>query len=57
MSHPNGSYNTETLKILKKLKIKIGFRQIMKDEKNRINSTNLELSRIDHAEIIKKHRL
>jgi len=57
MSHPNGSYNTKTLKILKNLKIKIGFRQIMKDEKNEVNNTNLEISRIDHAEIVKKYKI
>ena len=57
MSHPNGSYNTKTLKILKDLKIKIGFRQIMKDEKNKVNNTNLEISRIDHAEIVKKYKI
>ena len=30
MSHPCGDYNTNTLKILKKMEIEIGFRQMMK---------------------------
>lgn len=53
MSHPCGSYNPETLKILKNMKIELGFKQIMKVEKNKgmtkINSSNLEIARIDHA--------
>ncbi len=57
MSHPNGSYNNKTLKILKKLGIKFGFRQIMYDDVNISNKSNLELSRIDHAEIVKRYKL
>ena len=33
MSHPCGSYNKVTLKILKKLNIKIGFKQVMSLDK------------------------
>ena len=29
MSHPSGSYNADTLKILKELGIELGFKQIM----------------------------
>ncbi len=57
MSHPNGSYNTKTLKILKDLKIDIGFRQIMSDGQKKINNTNLEISRIDHSEIVRKYKI
>ena len=57
MSHPNGSYNDDTLKILKKLKIELGFKQIMsiEPEKNmkKINNSSLEIARQDHAKIIK----
>ena len=59
MSHPCGSYNEETLKILKELGVEIGFKQIMKIEKERgmkkINNSHLEIARQDHAEII--HRM
>ena len=42
MSHPSGSYNSQTLKILKKLGIIIGFKQIMIKDRNmkKINNTN-----------------
>ena len=57
MSHPNGSYNDDTLKILKELKIELGFKQIMsiEPEKNmkKINNSSLEIARQDHAKIIK----
>lgn len=56
VSHPLGSYNKDTLKILTKLKIKIGFRDnmsvdIKKDMKS-INNSNLEISRQDHSNIM-----
>ncbi len=57
MSHPCGSYNNDTLKILKDLGIELGFKQIMKIEVDKgmkkINNSNLEIARQDHAEIIK----
>ena len=57
MSHPNGSYNDDTLKILQELKIELGFKPIMsiEPEKNmkKINNSSLEIAREDHARIIK----
>jgi peptidoglycan/xylan/chitin deacetylase (PgdA/CDA1 family) len=57
MSHPCGSYNNDTLEILKNLGIKLGFKQIMKMEPNKgmkkINNSSLEIARQDHVEIIK----
>jgi len=57
MSHPSGSYNNDTLKILKELKIELGFKQIMQvePEKNmkKINNSSLEIARQDHATILK----
>lgn len=58
MSHPCGSYNKDTLKILKDLGVKLGFKQIMAVEKSKgmkfINNTNLEIARQDHAVIYNK---
>lgn len=58
MSHPCGSYNKDTLEILKKLKIKIGFKQIMDIEQERgmisINNSPLEIARQDHSAIMKE---
>ena len=57
MSHPCGSYNEDTLKILKELGIELGFKQIMTIEPEKgmkkINNSNLEIARQDHAKIIK----
>ena len=57
MSHPCGSYNDDTLEILKNLGIKLGFKQIMKMELNKgmkkINNSSREIARQDHVEIIK----
>ena len=57
MSHPCGSYNQHTLKILKDLGIELGFRRTMEIEleKNmkKNNNSFLEIARQDHAEIIK----
>lgn len=51
MSHPSGSYNNNTIKILKKMNIEIGFKQIMTIDKNmkKINNSNLEIARQDHS--------
>ena len=51
MSHPCGSYNSDTLKILKKMNVEIGFRQIMLDK--RANPTQLEICRQDHSNIMR----
>lgn len=57
MSHPCGSYNENTKKILKKLGIKLGFKQVMLVEKEKnmtkVNNSNLEIARQDHADIMK----
>ena len=57
MSHPCGSYNKDTLEILKELGVDLGFKQIMTIEKEKgmkkINNSSLEVARIDHAEIFK----
>ena len=57
MSHPNGSYNKNTIKILTDLGIELGFKQIMTIEPERgmtkINNSFLEIARQDHATIIK----
>jgi len=52
MSHPLNSYNKETLKILKKLKIVCGFRSNLVADK-KINKSNLEIARNDPAYIFK----
>ena len=58
MSHPSGSYNDDTLKILKDLGIDLGFKQIMSIEPKKgmkkINNSSLEIAREDHASIIKQ---
>ena len=57
MSHPCGSYNKNTLEILKELGIELGFKQIMTIEPEKgmkkINNSFLEIAREDHAEIFK----
>ena len=50
MSHPCGDYNLDTLKILKDLGIKIGFRSNMSIKKVR---SSLEIPREDHANIMR----
>ena len=61
MSHPCGSYNQDTLKILKSLGIELGFKQMMtiEPEKNmkKINNSSLEIAREDHANIIRAMNL
>tara|TARA_Y100000591_G_C21835707_1_gene702349 strand:+ start:767 stop:1696 length:930 start_codon:yes stop_codon:yes gene_type:complete len=57
MSHPSGSYNKNTLEVLEKIGIKLGFKQIMTIEPEKgmkkINNSNLEIARQDHADIMK----
>ena len=58
MSHPCGSYNADTLKILKELGIELGFKQIMTIEPEKgmkkVNNSFLEIARQDHADIFKR---
>ena len=58
MAHPCGSYNDDTLQILKELGIELGFKQIMTIEPEKgmkkINNSFLEIARQNHAHIIKK---
>ena len=58
MSHPCGSYNNDTLQILKELGIELGFKSIMTIEPEKgmkkINNSFLEIARQDHAEIVKR---
>ena len=58
MSHPCGSYNKDTLEILKDLGIELGFKQIMNIEPEKgmkkINNSSLEIAREDHTIIIKR---
>ena len=58
MSHPCGSYNKETLNVLKELGIELGFKHLMtiepeKDMK-KVNNSSLEIARQDHAYIYKR---
>ena len=54
MSHPNGNYNNDTLKILRELDISIGFRANMNLDGNmtKINNSSLELARENHSNIM-----
>ena len=58
MSHPCGSYNNNTLQILRDINIEIGFKNNMAVESEKgmkkINNSSLEIARQDHAEIIRK---
>jgi peptidoglycan/xylan/chitin deacetylase (PgdA/CDA1 family) len=58
MSHPCGSYNDDTFKILKELGIELGFKHVMTIEKEKgmkkINNSSLEIARQDHATIFKR---
>jgi peptidoglycan/xylan/chitin deacetylase (PgdA/CDA1 family) len=58
MSHPCGSYNNDTLQILKELGIELGFKSIMTIEPEKgmkkINNSFLEIARQDHAVIVKR---
>ena len=55
MSHPLGSYNKQSLEVLKKINIQIGFRDNMCINRGmkKINNSNLELARQDHSLIMK----
>ena len=57
MSHPCGSYNEDTLKILEEIGIELGFKHIMSLEPekgmNKVNNSFLEIAREDHAQILK----
>jgi len=52
MSHPLGSYNKNTLKILKQMKIICGFRATFCSA-SKINNSNLEIARQDPVHILK----
>ena len=58
MSHPCGSYNEDTLKVLKELNIELGFKHVMAIEKEKgmkkINNSSLEIAREDHSAIFKR---
>jgi peptidoglycan/xylan/chitin deacetylase (PgdA/CDA1 family) len=58
MSHPCGSYNNDTLEILKELGVELGFKQIMTIEPEKgmkkLNNSFLEIARQNHSEIYKK---
>lgn len=49
MSHPCNSYNDDTIEIIRKLGIKIGFRSNLSGDFN----SNYEIPRIDHSEVLK----
>lgn len=53
MSHPSGSYNSNTLKILQTLKIKIGFKDNLLYNK-KINISKFEIAREDVSLILNK---
>ena len=56
MSHPRGSYNKDTLKVLEELNIEIGFVTLMKNKYNskKINNSKFEIAREDHTNIMKR---
>ena len=53
-SHPCDSYNSDTLKVLRELGIRLGFRANMfpKQPGGRLNDSNLEIAREDHSNIM-----
>tara|TARA_B100000900_G_C20545032_1_gene702152 strand:+ start:396 stop:1391 length:996 start_codon:yes stop_codon:yes gene_type:complete len=57
MSHPCGSYNKDTLRILDKMNIELGFNAHMEIEREmgmkKNNNSLLEISRKDHSEIFR----
>ena len=57
MSHPCGSYDNDTLKILQDLKIELGFKNLMTVESEKgmkkVNNSSLEIARINHSNILK----
>lgn len=50
MSHPNGRYNEDTIKILRELSIIVGFRSSMYEQ----NLSALEFMREDHANVMRE---
>ena len=58
MAHPCGNYNENTLKILGKLGLELGFRSTMiidnKMKLKKINSSPFEIARENHSNILKK---
>lgn len=58
VSHPCGSYNNDTLNILKELKIELGFKNVMNVEKERgmtkENNSFLEIARTNHVTVLKE---
>jgi peptidoglycan/xylan/chitin deacetylase (PgdA/CDA1 family) len=58
MSYPCGSYNKDTLNILKDLGIELGFKETMKIDTERgmkkVNNSILEIAREDHANIFNR---
>ena len=57
VSYPNGSYNKETIRILKQMKIKIGFRQVMDKNISKINISNYEVARVNHSQICERLKI
>jgi len=55
MAHPCDSYNTDTIGILRSLGIRCGFRSNMfpKEKGGRVNPSEFEIARQDHANIMK----
>jgi peptidoglycan/xylan/chitin deacetylase (PgdA/CDA1 family) len=51
MSHPCGNYNSDTLNVLAKLGIQLGFRSNME---NVVNRSCLEVQRNDHANVMRE---
>ena len=51
MSHPFGRYNNNTLKVLKKIGIRLGF---LSNEVKKKKRTSLEIDRIDHTKLLNK---
>tara|TARA_X000001036_G_scaffold316347_1_gene294747 strand:- start:750 stop:1721 length:972 start_codon:yes stop_codon:yes gene_type:complete len=58
MSHPCGSYNKDTLHVLKELGIELGFKHLMTIEPEKgmkkVNNSSLEIARQDHAYIYRR---
>ena len=55
MSHPCGSYDKNTLRILKNLNIKIGFiPNMLYRKRNNFTANNFEIAREDHSNIKRK---
>ena len=58
LAHPNGSYNIKTLKILKNLGLKLGFKSTPTIDHDKgmkkINNSSLEIARYNHSVILKQ---